>query len=294
MVVGFIGLSFAGIFAYRFYFQSSTFFTSISSSDRVELIPWTRLEFNEATFFKDWNEHEFNGKSNYQVELDENGEAFLHASSQKTSSVLLRQASAPLSERPFLTWEWKVGRFPSNRKNQKLGAKSDNDFSARVYAIFGGGLPFNSEVIQYVWDDHFPEGTFASGAFSGKTKIFVNQNGNPKSTSEWVSEKRDLARDYRELFGRPFKGNLAVVGFMSDSDNTGSQSEALIRRLQIQKPKDLSLLEATGSEAQGQSGNLVTQLFGTVRSGIQNGVQTGVKTSSRWFEVMRDQIGQRL
>ena len=262
-----------------------------SSSEQVALVPWLRLEFNEPTFFKDWNEHEFNGKSDYKIELDEGAEPFLHASSQATSSVLLRQVHVQSSERPFLTWEWKAKQFPSNKKSQKLGAKSDNDFSARVYAIFGGGLPFNSEVIQYVWDDHFPEGTFVSGPFSGKTKIFVIQNG---KTSDWVREKRDLAADYRELFGKPLKANLAVIGVMSDSDNTHTQSEAYFRRFEIQKPEHLELLEGSVPVSGKQSGNPMAQLFGTVRNGVQNGVQNGIKTSSKWFETLRNQIGEQI
>jgi hypothetical protein len=287
VVLTLVFLAVGGMFAYRFYVPNSASFTFLPSSDRVELIPWISLEFSDETFFKNWHEHSFSGKSGYKIELNESGEAFLRASSQGTSSVLLRQVNIPSSERPFLSWEWKVARFPSNKKNQKLGTKSDNDFSIRVYAIFGGGLPFNSEVIQYVWDDHFPEGTFASGAFSGKTKIFVIQSGSAQPASGWVSEKRDLALDYKELFGKPLKGNFAVVGVMSDSDNTGSQTEAYIRRLQIQKPKDITLFSDSGIQTQSQSGNPIAQLFGTVRNGVQNGVQGGIKTGFKWFETLR-------
>ena len=287
-------LSAAGIFVFRRYFQNQTSFTSLSSSEQVAVIPWIHLEFNDSTFFKDWHEHAFHEKSNYQIEFNEHGEAFLHASSETASSVLLRQVNVPSSERPFLTWEWKVMRFPSNKKNQKLGAKSDNDFSARVYAIFGGGLPFNSEVIQYVWDDHFPEGTFASGAFSAKTKIFVVQSRKMNPGSGWISEKRDLAMDYRELFGKPLKGNLAVIGVMSDSDNTGTQSEAYLRRLEIQKPKDIALLQTAGFESKKKNNNPIFQLFQGVRNGVQGGVQNGIKISSKWFETLRNQIGERV
>lgn len=286
-------LSAVGFSAHWFYFRSTASYTFVSSSEQVELIPVIRLEFNEATFFKDWNEHSFSGKSDYKIQLDENGEEYLHASSKAASSVLLRQVSVPMSERPFLTWEWKTAQFPLGKKNQRLGAKSDNDFAMRVYAIFGGGLPFNSEVIQYVWDEHFPEGTFAIGAFSGKSRVFVVQSGKAQTTSGWVSEKRDLALDYRELFGKPFKGNLAAIGIMSDSDNTGTQSEAFVRRLEIQKPRDITLLESAGFGKDVQKGNFIVQIFETVRNGIQNGVQNSVRTGFRWFETLRDQIGDQ-
>ena len=181
-----------------------------------------------------WKEHVFHQKTLFKVETDENGENILRAVSKGTSSVLVKEIDVKLSQRPLLTWEWKAVQFPSNKKNEILAAKPDNDFAARVYVAFRGSTPLSSDVIQYVWDDHFPEGTYAESPYSGKTKIIVIQNG---PSADWITERRDLIKDYEMLFGKPPHGDVVAVGLMSDSDNTGTSSEAYYRRLVLEKPK---------------------------------------------------------
>ncbi|MBI3999670.1 MAG: DUF3047 domain-containing protein [Candidatus Omnitrophica bacterium] len=190
-------------------------------------------------FFQEWKEHIFHKKTVYKIETDENGENFLHATSHGASSVLFKQMNIKPSEHPFLTWEWKAIRFPSNKQNKTLAAKSDNDFVARVYVAFRGQnllSPLSSDVIQYVWDGHFPEGTHAASPFSKRTKIFVIRSSS-EVLGAWMVEKRDLVKDYEMLFGKPLRGSIIAVGIMSDSDNTGTDSEAYYRRLAIGKPE---------------------------------------------------------
>lgn len=235
-------------------------------SDQVSFLPLIRFEFKDTapssvgylangkmglsrflgkmgksvapSNLEQWKEHVFHGKTLYQVETGENNETIVHAVSQATSSLLFQEINVKRSDRPFLTWEWKAIRFPSNKKNEILASKSDNDFAARVYAVFQGRTPLTSHMIQYVWDDYFPDGTYVESPYSSKVKIVVVQSGRPNSSDGWVREKRDLVKDYEMLYGNPPRGNLIAVGLMSDSDNTGTVSEAYYRRLSIEKPKN--------------------------------------------------------
>lgn len=180
-----------------------------------------------------WKEHVFKNPSSYQAE-----DNVLHASSQASSSMLYREVNLDLSQRPILTWEWKAVQFPGNKKGKRLASKSDNDFSGRVYILFKGKNPLAAELIQYVWDDHFPEGTTDDSPFLKNVKILVVQSG---PSNEWVSEMRDVYADYRKLFGRRPPQSLTAVGVMSDSDNTKTQSEIYFRNLSIKKSKTLPL-----------------------------------------------------
>ncbi len=211
--------------------------TTISAvlPDQISLLPLISFEFKEP--LEKWEEHIFNKRTLYKVETDESQGNFLHAVSAGTSSVLFKVVNVKLSERPFLTWEWRAIQFPSNKKNEVLAAKPDNDFAARVYVAFKGRTPFSSDVIQYVWDDHFPEGAYVTSPYSRKVKVFVVQSGETNPQGEWVPEKRDLVKDYEMLYGKTPHGNLYAVGIMSDSDNTGTASEAGYRRLSVAKPK---------------------------------------------------------
>ena len=176
-----------------------------------------------------WKEHVFNSPTSYVVEND-----MLHASSHGTSSMIYQEVNVDLSQRPFLTWDWKVIELPGNKQGKRLADKSNNDFAGRVYTIFKGKFPMNADVIQYVWDDRFPEGTFSDSPFLKSVKILVVKNG---KSNDWVSEKRDLLNDYQALFGHPPRGHLSAVGIMSDSDNTKTKSEIYFRNLSLKKPK---------------------------------------------------------
>ena len=208
---------------------------SIPLPGQVALYPLVTIQFNDSSFFREWKEHVFNGKTSYRIEMIENSEKVLHATSHGTSSVLFKQVDVSLSKRPFLTWEWKAASFPSKKQDKVLAARSDNDFVARIYIAFRGRIPLSSDVIQYVWDDHFPVGTSASSPFARSNKVLVIRSGQTPPSESWVAEKRDLVADYQKLFGKNPHGNVMAIGLMSDSDNTGTESEAYFRRLSIQK-----------------------------------------------------------
>lgn len=178
-----------------------------------------------------WKEHVFKSPTSYRVE-----DGTLHASSRGNSSMIYQNMRVNLSERPFLEWEWKAVQFPSNKKGKTLADKSNNDFAGRVYAIFKGSSPIAADVIQYVWDDRYPEGTSSGSPFLKNVKILVVQSG---ASEEWVSEKRDILEDYHRLFGRNPRWPLSAVAIMSDSDNTQTQSEIYYRNLSLKKPKSV-------------------------------------------------------
>lgn len=182
---------------------------------------------------KHWKEHIFKNPSNYQVEGD-----VLHASSAASSSMIYQEVNLDLSKRPILTWEWKAVQFPSNKRSKHLAQKSDNDFSGRVYVICKGKTPLAADVIQYVWDDRFPEGTIGDSPFLKNVKVLVVQNG---PSNDWISEVRDVYADYRQLFGRRPPAHLSAVAVMSDSDNTKTRSEIYFRNLSIKKLKIASV-----------------------------------------------------
>lgn len=198
----------------------------------------TSFLFTESLSAQGWKEHSFHKKTRFEVQKDGSQEWFVRASSAKSSSALYRGVHFPRSENPHLRWEWKVTRFPSNKQNKVFASKKENDFGARVYVVFGSRVPLTSEVIQYVWDDHFPAGTVSESPYSKKVKVFVIRSGPLKSQDEWAAEERDLRKDYEQLFGRKLKQPVTAIGFTTDSDNTDTDSEAYFRRFSVKIPRD--------------------------------------------------------
>ena len=233
----FIAIGLCAVAAFLFSRFNHKPVVSAPLSEHISFVPLQQFSLDEHSFFNEWKEHNFHGATSYRIVSDQSGEKMLHAWSKGTSSALFKQVSINLSDRPFLSWEWKVTQFPVHRKNALLAQANENDFAGRVYVAFKGHTPLTSDVIQYVWDDHLPQGAFANSPFSKKVKMFVIRSGSSASQGEWVSEKRDLVKDYEKLFGKSVRGNVTAIGLMSDSDNTGSSSEAYFRRIAVEKPQ---------------------------------------------------------
>ena len=202
----------------------------------VLLEPLLRFDFKDPSDLQKWHEHSFTGKTQYEI-IENGGEKFLKGASHGTSSVLFIEAPADIRKRPFLTWEWRVGKFPTGKKNRVFGAKRDNDYGARIYVVFKGKLPFQNNVIQYIWDDHFPVHEHRDSPFLRNVKMLVVRHGPPPSGEKWVSEKRDLVRDYQMLFKKRPR-DLMVLGIATDSDDTGTGSEAAFKTLAVEIPKN--------------------------------------------------------
>ena len=191
------------------------------------------FDFKDPDFLKAWKEHSFAGNSTYEMSALE-GQSVLKAASQATSSAIFHELQADIGMRPLLIWEWKVAQFPAKEKAPALADREFNDFAARLYAVFKGDMPFRYDVIQYVWDERFAEGDSADYSALHNVRVLVIQQGPSEDPAGWVAERRDLARDYELLFGKKANRNLMAVGFMSDSDNTKSGSEAYLKTLRIE------------------------------------------------------------
>lgn len=181
-----------------------------------------------------WNRHSFHGDAQFEIIQEADGTPSLRAVSRGTSSAIFKPVSVALADQPFLAWQWRITRFPTGKKNTAFGAHADSDFAARVSVIFKSVLPLQQDIVQYVWDDHFPEGTQGENPSWKKIKIIVVRSGKPQDPAGWVSEKRDIVKDYTQLFGHPPEKDIEAVGVMADSDDTQSETEAYFRNLAIE------------------------------------------------------------
>ncbi len=174
---------------------------------------------------------------------------YLHASTKKDnkSSVAIFQftneahagsqlnAGWNLKKFPFLEWRWRVTTLPTgaNEKNNKT-----LDSAASVYVIFKKKdiffLPWDwqpIEVLHYVWSSTLKTKTIVQKKFDKfgielyKGKFVVLQSGKDK-TGKWVSEKRNVLKDYKKYFGKAPSSNPVIIGFHTHSDKTKTLSIA--------------------------------------------------------------------
>lgn len=196
-----------------------------------------KIGFEGTGDLANWKSHSFEGESKAEIKSEE-GAMLLDIQSEGTSSLLLKEANVAVESRPHLRWEWRVKTFPTGKFNQEFGVERDSDYGARMYVIFKGLTPFTSDVIQYIWDDHFKVGTYRTSPFVNHIKLLVVESG-PASES-WVKETRDIVKDYEMLFGKKPRASVHAVGIMSDSDNTKTASHAQFRNIEILIPQGMT------------------------------------------------------
>jgi len=185
-----------------------------------------RYQFQNQASLKAWEEKIFKGVTQYQV-LSETGRHFLKSKTKDACSGLYVKVDAQAAKNLYLSWRWRALLFPKKKEPEKISNKTEDDFAARIYVIFPGSNFFKSDVIEYLWDKTNPAGTVASSPFSDRIKLFVLRSGPaPAAEGGWFAEERNVFQDYEKLYGRPPTKPVGAIALMSDSDTTGTSSEA--------------------------------------------------------------------
>ena len=168
-----------------------------------------------------WQTKVFAGETYYSLEKS-NGTLALRADSYAAASGRYREITIDLNKTPILNWKWKIDNILLNIDERSKGG---DDYAARVYVVFSGGMAFwRTRAINYVWSSNQPIGTSWPNAFTNNVHMIAVKSGTER-LGQWHSEKHDVAADYRRLFGEE-PGNINAVAVMTDTDNSDSQATA--------------------------------------------------------------------
>lgn len=128
------------------------------------------------------------------------------------------QKQINLAKTPILTWKWRVYKTP---KGGDENENDKNDVAASIYVVFSVNVFNMPKSIRYTWSSTLPVGTILSKYFN-RQKIVVLASGT-KHEGKWITFQRNIAQDYRNLYGSaPPKRPIAIL-ILSDGDNTKSQ-----------------------------------------------------------------------
>jgi hypothetical protein len=168
-----------------------------------------------------WEVQAFDGVTDYRL-VTNSGKTVLRASSDNSASGHVKKVQIDLGKTPVLNWSWRVDNLITGVNEQ---SKQGDDYPARIYVVFSGGLFFwRTRAINYVWSNNQPVGTVWNNAYTSNAKMIAQRSGQ-EMLSQWVSEKRNVLTDYRRLFGKD-PGNVDAVAIMTDTDNSGQQVTA--------------------------------------------------------------------
>lgn len=186
-----------------------------ADNSRIDI---ARFSQNELT---DWKTKVFSGETQYAL-TNTDGRTVLHAESTAAASGLFREIKIDLSKTPILHWSWKVDNVLTNIDEH---TKAGDDYPARVYVVFSGGVAFwRTRAINYVWSNNQRINSNWRNAFTENAQMIAVQSG-ATETGRWVNQKRDVLEDYRRLFGKD-PSNVDAVAIMTDTDNTGATASA--------------------------------------------------------------------
>ena len=168
-----------------------------------------------------WQEKTFKNKTLYEL-VQSDGRMVLKADSKASASGLYKEIKIDLVNTPCLNWSWKVNDvFTGLDETTKTG----DDYPARVYVVFSGGLFFwKTRALNYVWSNGRPMGSAWPNAYTDRSVNVAAQSG-PDRVGQWVHQSRNIRDDYRRLVGEDIK-QVDAVAIMTDTDNSGRSATA--------------------------------------------------------------------
>ena len=114
---------------------------SWAGSERVDIARFSHGDLGG------WRTKTFAGVTRYAL-VNKNGRTVLHADSSAAASGLYREVSIELGQTPILNWTWQVDGV---LKGADERTRAGDDYAARVYVIFSGGVMFwRTRALNYV------------------------------------------------------------------------------------------------------------------------------------------------
>src|SRR3989344_7500045 len=126
--------------------------------------------FSEKGVLNLWKETLHKGRVKYAVMPGEVGD-HVNATSVNAASGIYYEIQYDPQKLPYMSWKWKVDKFP--KKNPQEKEIITDDFAARVYVIFPANVFIFSRCLEYVWDNVLSEGTITKSPLSNRIKLFV-------------------------------------------------------------------------------------------------------------------------
>ena len=162
----------------------------------------------------DWEPIEFEGETKYAI-VKEGTNAVLKGTAQSAATGLAVKFDGLNPKSATLSFRWKIDKIPQGGSDNK---KSTFDHTARLFVAFKTriGPP---RTINYVWANTIPIGKKFEHPSSGRAQFIVLNSGNT-GAGEWHTFERNLAADWKTLFGNDDPPEIVGLGFMTDSDGT--------------------------------------------------------------------------
>lgn len=169
-----------------------------------------------------WEPEVFKGVTKYETFFDEDGKAVLKADSNQSASGYVRKIKVNLKKTPYINWSWKVDNV---LKDLDESTEEGDDYAARIYVVRSGGIFFwATKAVNYVWASDKARGANWPNAFTGNARMVAVESGDHLA-GKWITEKRNVAEDFKTLFDIDVE-EIDAVAIMTDTDNSKQSATA--------------------------------------------------------------------
>jgi DUF3047 family protein len=200
----------------------------VASADRrVVIEDWTGNRVGQRGIPSGWTGEGFGRRADYDFTIEQAGEArALHVMSKNEHSTIVKDITGMvrLKETPILEWTWKASALPVGGDVRR---KESTDIAAQLYVIWPR-FPalLRSRIIGYIWDASTPAATVVKSQKTTTVTFIVLRSGT-KDLGKWLTERRNVAEDYRDIFGE-FPEDPTAITISIDSNDTRSSAESFM------------------------------------------------------------------
>lgn len=199
-----------------------------ATADRVEIASvenWVRHELGARGVPHGWRAYDTaGGRPVYDFTIvEDDGHRGLQLRSRGDHSTISRRLRISLKATPLLEWSWKVVQFPDGADVRR---KETSDLSGHLFVVWPRQpAMLRSRLIGYVWDERIPADTIEPSRKTGTVTFVVVRSGT-EETATWITERRNVAEDYRRIYGED-PDDAGAVALSIDTNDTRSSAEAV-------------------------------------------------------------------
>jgi len=196
-----------------------------AQSRSVVVEDWSRQPAGKTGIPEGWQGQNW-GSPKYDFRIvTESPKQVLHLRSQNEGSTISKEIKVDLREFPVLEWRWKVAVLPTGGDSRK---KATDDQAVQLYVVFPRfPQAVRSRIIGYVWDSTAPAGTTVRSEKTGTVTYVIVRSGST-GLGTWITETRNVAEDYKRIYGEDPSEPAGAVSISIDSNDTGSSAESYI------------------------------------------------------------------
>ena len=197
--------------------------------ERVEIASvenWVRHDVGARGIPAGWRAYEtIGGHPAYDFTVAENeGHRGLQMRSHGDHSTIARRLRINLKTTPLLEWSWKVVQFPAGADVRR---RETSDLTGHLFVVWPRQpAVLRSRLIGYVWDEKIAADSIETSRKTGTVTFVVVRSG-PGEAGKWLTERRNVAEDFRRIYGEEPE-DAGAVALSIDTNDTRSPAEAFI------------------------------------------------------------------